>query len=63
MLTLILFIPFAFSDVFADRFSNQQKSVHGLAIDEFPHHQVRAQYLASAWSLTPARSSLYTSRP
>ena len=42
ILSLILFIPFAFSDVFAYRFSTQQKSVHGLAIDEFPHHQVRS---------------------
>ena len=41
ILSLILFIPFAFSNVFADRLKNQQKSVHGLAIDEFPHHQVR----------------------
>jgi len=42
ILSLILFIPFAFSNVFADRFNNQQKSVHGLAIDEFPHYQVRS---------------------
>jgi len=41
ILALILFIPFAFSNVFADRLKSQQKSVHGLAIDEFPHHQVR----------------------
>lgn len=45
ILLLILFIPFSFSHVFVDRFTNQQKSVHGLAIDEFPHHQVRKCYL------------------
>jgi len=40
-LSLTIFVPFVFSDVFADRLKNQQKSVHGLAVDEFPHHRVR----------------------
>lgn len=53
LLSLILFIPFAFSNVFADRFNNQQKSVHGLAIDEFPHHQLSV-YLSSIISLMMA---------
>jgi UDP-N-acetylglucosamine--dolichyl-phosphate N-acetylglucosaminephosphotransferase len=45
ILLLILFIPFAFSDVFVDRFMNQKKSAHGLAVDEFPHYQVCAVVL------------------
>jgi len=53
LLSLILFIPFAFSDVFADRLKSQQKSVHGLAIDEFPHHQLSV-YLSSIISLMMA---------
>jgi len=55
ILSLILFIPFAFSNVFADRLKNQQKSVHGLAIDEFPHHQVR--FLSNVSRFSPYSGS------
>ena len=38
ILLLILFIPFAFSDVFVNDQENRSK--HGLVITEFPHQKV-----------------------
>ena len=39
ILSLILFIPFAFSDVFLNEYDNRSK--HGLVVAEFPHQKVR----------------------
>lgn len=39
--SLILFIPFAFSDVFVNNYENRSK--HGLVVAEFPHQKVRVQ--------------------
>jgi len=41
ILSLIPLIPFTFSNVFSYQLKSQQKSVHGLAINEFPRYQVR----------------------
>lgn len=62
ILLLILFIPFSFSHVFVDRFAHQQKSVHGLVIDEFPHQQVRKYYpIHILCKLTHIKLSVYLS--
>lgn len=43
ILVLILFIPFAFSDVFVSDYENRSK--HGLVVAEFPHQKVRPSAL------------------
>ncbi|EKM51933.1 uncharacterized protein PHACADRAFT_262350 [Phanerochaete carnosa HHB-10118-sp] len=48
ILVLILFIPFAFSDVFVNDYEN--RSQHGLVVAEFPHQKL-AVYLSSILSL------------
>ncbi|KIP04666.1 hypothetical protein PHLGIDRAFT_109251 [Phlebiopsis gigantea 11061_1 CR5-6] len=48
ILLLILFIPFAFSDVFVNDYEN--RSQHGLVITEFPHQKL-AVFLSSLLSL------------
>ena len=46
ILFLILFIPFAFSDVFLNDYEN--RSQHGLVVAEFPHQKVSFSSLLSS---------------
>lgn len=39
ILLLILFIPFAFSDVFVNDYDDRAR--HGIVVAEFPHQKVR----------------------
>jgi len=48
ILLLILFIPFAFSDVFVNEY--EKRSSHGIVVAEFPHQKL-AVYLSSLLSL------------
>ncbi|KAF7791420.1 hypothetical protein EIP86_002436 [Pleurotus ostreatoroseus] len=49
--SLILFIPFAFSDVFVNDYENRSR--HGLVVAEFPHQKLSV-YLSSLLSLLVA---------
>ena len=63
LLSLILFIPFAFSDFILD-FTGEGKTQEGMTVVQFPHYQVReVLFLTVSRELDSDDSSLYIYRP